>query len=88
MSVLSWVKNIVKWILIFWLISTYLVIYIVMWLLSGLAAEFRTKVGLWGEFFPTEERRKRDRIHQEELRLNMNFLDKFFLILFRLLKNW
>lgn len=88
MSVLSWVKNIAKWILIFGLIITYVVIYSFMWFLSGLSAEFRTNVGLWGEFFPTEERRKRDRIHQEEVRLNMNLLDKFFLILFRLVKNW
>jgi len=88
MSVLSWVKNIVKGILIFGLIITYAVFYLVMCLISGLSAEFRTKVGLWGEFFPTEERRKRDRIHQEELRLNMNLVDKIFLIIFRILKKW
>lgn len=59
-----------------------------MWLISGLTADFSTKVGLWGYFFPTEERRKRDRLHQEGLRENMNLIDKIFLAVFRLLKNW
>ncbi len=72
----------------FGLIGSYAIIYIPMWLLSGFTAQFNTNVGLWGEFFRTEERIKRDRLHREELRGNMNLIDKIFLALFRLIKNW
>jgi len=82
------VKKIFKWYLIVCVILSYAMVYVIMWLFTGLSADFSTNVGLWGEFFTSEERRRRDKIHQQDLQQYTNWMDKFFIAIYRALKNW
>lgn len=81
-------KKIFKWYLIVCIIIGYAMVYVVMSIFSYLSADFSTKVGLWGEFFPTEPRRERDAIQERYMMQNMNWIDKAFLAFYRLVKNW
>lgn len=80
-------KKICKWWLILSIVTTYAVVYMVMFMFSFFSAEFSTNVGLWGEFFLSDERRKRDALHERDMRQNMNFIDKFFLAFYRWAKS-
>lgn len=81
-------KKIFKWYLIVGIIASYAIVYVVMSTFSYLSADFSTKVGLWGEFFPTKEGRERDAIQERYMMQNMNWIDKAFLAFYRLVKNW
>lgn len=81
-------KKIFKWYLIVGIIASYAIVYVVMSTFSYLSADFSTKVGLWGEFFPTKERRERDALQERDMRQNMNWIDKIFVAAYRGLKNW
>lgn len=73
----------------FALIAQYAMVYIMVRTIATLTVELGgAKGGLWCEFFPSPERSEKDRLRREELRSNMNFIDKFFLLLFNLLKKW
>jgi len=81
-------KRVAKGFFTFSLAIVYLAFFIPIWLINFFASHWTTNIGLWSEIFASEERLKRDKIHQESLRKDMHWIDKSFLLLLHIIRNW